>query len=58
MIPARKDSDFLFSNLIDKSMFLIDSSRPAAFQSMPQGLWLSNSLERITLHVLYQFHDT
>lgn len=58
MIPAREDSDLLFCNLIDESMFLIDSSGPATFQLILQGLWLSNSLERVTLHVLYQINDT
>jgi hypothetical protein len=58
MIPAREDSDLPFCNLIDESMFLVDLPRPAAFQLVLQGLWFSNPLEGVTLHVFYQINDT
>ena len=57
MIAAGKDSDFVIEDLINNSMFLVDSSRPAALQFMFERLRFADSFEGITLDIFDEIDD-
>jgi hypothetical protein len=48
MIPASKNPDLVFGDLIDKAVFSIYSTRPATFEFVLERFWFANSFERIT----------
>jgi len=48
MIPASKNPDLVFGDLIDKAVLSIYSTRPATFEFVLERFWFANSFERIT----------
>ena len=54
MMPTGKHPDFLFGDLINKAMLLIDAPGPTARKLIFQRFRLSGSLKGIPLDFLYQ----
>jgi hypothetical protein len=48
--PAGENPDLVFLHLIDKSVFLIDASRPTSGQLVFQGLGLAQAGVGVTLN--------
>ena len=46
MVSAGQNSDFVFRNLIDETVFLVDPARPAAGKLMLQGFGLARAAKR------------
>jgi hypothetical protein len=57
VIPGLKEVDPAFTHPINQSMFLGDSSRPAACKYVLERFRLPNACEGISQHRLYEFED-
>ena len=57
MIATRKDTDFVFGNLINQPMRLVNSFRPATRQFMFERFWFANAAKWIVLRFLYQANE-
>lgn len=55
MFLARKNVERIVRNLINKSVLIIDSSRPIAGKLMFKRFRFSNSFKRISCNIFYQF---
>lgn len=57
MVPTGQDTDLVFLDLIDQSVFLVDSTGPAAGKLMPERLRLAGSFKRGALHLFEQLDN-
>jgi hypothetical protein len=57
VVATGENSDLVGLNLINYSMFLLNSTRPAALQFVPKRFRLSESSEGVPLNVLNQIND-
>ena len=49
MVAAREDSDFVFEDLIDEAMFVVDSLGPTTGQFVFEWFGLADPAERVRL---------
>lgn len=54
VIAKLSDKDMVFNNFIDKSMFIINASRPIARKAVFQRLWFTDTFKRVALNILNQ----
>ncbi len=52
MVTSLQDDDVVAVHEVDKSVFLADSTRPAAGEGVAQRFGFADSLERVSEHVV------
>ena len=57
MVAAREDSDFVFDDLVNESMFVVDSLGPATGQFVFEWFGLADPAERVRLRFDDQTDD-
>jgi hypothetical protein len=57
VIATGEDSDFVIPNLIDQTMFLVDSPRPATGQLVFKRFRPSLARKWIAMNILHEFDD-
>ena len=58
MIPELGDKQSVIRDLVNYSVFFVDSARPVPGKAVFEGLWLANTFERFSLGLFDQLVDS
>ena len=50
MVPELRNQQRISNHFVDDAVLIVDAPRPIARERMPQGFWLTNATEGITLN--------
>ena len=54
MVPELRNQQRISNHFVDDAVLIVDAPRPIARERMPQGFWLTNATEGITLNLTDQ----